>query len=347
MRNPDLYSILGLSKNAKSSEIKKAYRTLAMKHHPDKNQGDPKAEAKFKEIQEAYEILSDPKKKSSYDQFGSASFKNGGNSSFNSMNDLFGDLFKNTGFDPFSFSSNQNRSFKGKDLVHKLNIDFLDSIFGKELDLVVPKYEDCSECDGSGATDSSKIENCLSCNGTGQSQTVAGFMKVVSTCVACKGTGTRITEACNSCDGKGMKKVSNTLNINIPAGVDKGMRLRVEGQGEKGINGGPPGDLFIILNVLPHKEFTRDNNNIRTDLELTFTQLVLGSKVKVPTVRGSVELQIPKNSQVGRVLRIKDEGIKGINGQLGDHLVTLKLKTPPKVTPEIEKLLLDLEQLCS
>jgi len=348
MSDKDLYSILGVSKKSDEKDIKKAYRKLAMKYHPDRNPDDKKAEAKFKEVQEAYEILSDSKKRTAYDRFGKDAFKNGGSSrstSFEDMGDIFGDIFKNAGFNPFSFNSNPNRPSKGKDVVHKVELSFEEAVFGKSLDLEIPRYEDCSSCDGSGASDPSKISECSACGGTGQSSTVSGFMRVVSTCSSCRGHGTSISDPCKTCSGQGLVKKTSKISVDIPSGVDNGSKMRVPRQGEAGAHGGPAGDLYLVLQVKPHQLFKREGNHILSSHKVSFTQLVLGGDIQTPTIHGDMKLSIPKGSQSGQTLRLKSQGVKDHRGLVGDHLVTIQLETPKEITPELEEVLLKLKEL--
>jgi molecular chaperone DnaJ len=353
----DYYEVLGISKSASEDEIKKAYRKLAKQYHPDVNKA-PDAEAKFKEVNEAYEVLSDPQKKATYDQFGHAGmdgFANGGYSSgFGGMNmddlgDIFSDFFGGMGgFSGFNFGSGSSSSrrsgpIKGDNRYMSMEIDFLDAVHGvdKMINLTVDKV--CTYCDGSGAATKSDIETCPTCRGTGrvvrQSRTPFGVVQQQGVCPDCRGTGRRIKKICPHCGGKGYNTVKEQVEVTIPAGISSGQQVRLAGYGERGENGGPNGDLYIEIRVRPHKYFTREGNNIHIAVPISAIDATLGTVVDVPTAYGDVELTIPAGTQPGQQLRIKGYGIKDLRTKnVGDQYVEVQIEIPKKLSREEKEL---------
>ncbi|WCK53491.1 molecular chaperone DnaJ [Aneurinibacillus sp. Ricciae_BoGa-3] len=343
MSKRDYYEVLGLSKSATPEEIKKAHRKLSMKYHPDRNK-EPDAEAKFKEVQEAYDVLSDPGKKASYDQFGHDGPQGGfGGGGFEGDFGGFGDIF-DMFFGGGGGRRNPNAPRQGNDLQYTMRIDFREAVFGKETDIEIPKEATCSKCDGSGAEPGSKVETCDTCHGSGQQEVVqnSAFGRVVNrrVCPSCKGTGKFISVKCSKCHGSGKEKVRRKIHINIPAGVDDGARMRVTGEGELGINGGPPGDLYIVLRVKPHEFFEREGDDIYCQIPLTFVQAALGDEIEVPTLDGKVKLKIPAGTQTGTKFRLRGHGVPHLQRSgKGDQHVRVMIVTPTKLNDKQKELL--------
>lgn len=356
MAKRDFYEVLGISKSASKDEIKSAYRKLAKKYHPDINH-DADAPEKFKEVQEAYDILYDDKKRQMYDQFGMAAFENGGSTGgagnpfqgggFSSQGfggvDL-GDIF-NSFFGGGSTRSSQNYGpQRGNDTLSRVRISFMDAINGKTITMPITYDENCSTCGGTGAKTSNDIKTCPDCGGRGyirtQQRTIFGVMENQTTCPKCGGTGKIITDKCPDCGGKGYKRVKKDMDVNIPAGINSGQQLRVAGKGERGVNGGPNGDLFLEIIVSPHQYFTRDGNDIHIEIPLDFVDAILGVKIDVPTVYGDCEVEIPAGTQPNQIIRLKGRGVKDLRkGTPGDEYVHIKLQTPTKISKEQRKLL--------
>ena len=356
MAKRDFYEVLGISKSASKDEIKSAYRKLAKKYHPDIKH-DADATEKFKEVQEAYDILYDDKKRQMYDQFGMAAFENGGSTGgagnpfqgggFSSQGfggvDL-GDIF-NSFFGGGSTRSSQNYGpQRGNDTLSRVRISFMDAINGKTITMPITYDENCSTCGGTGAKTSNDIKTCPDCGGRGyirtQQRTIFGVMENQTTCPKCGGTGKIITDKCPDCGGKGYKRVKKDMDVNIPAGINSGQQLRVAGKGERGVNGGPNGDLFLEIIVSPHQYFTRDGNDIHIEIPLDFIDAILGVKIDVPTVYGDCEVEIPAGTQPNQIIRLKGRGVKDLRkGTPGDEYVHIKLQTPTKISKEQRKLL--------
>ena len=356
MAKRDFYEVLGVSKSASKDEIKSAYRKLAKKYHPDINH-DADAPEKFKEVQEAYDILYDDKKRQMYDQFGMAAFENGGSTGgagnpfqgggFSSQGfggvDL-GDIF-NSFFGGGSTRSSQNYGpQRGNDTLSRVRISFMDAINGKTITMPITYDENCSTCGGTGAKTSNDIKTCPDCGGRGyirtQQRTIFGVMENQTTCPKCGGTGKIITDKCPDCGGKGYKRVKKDMDVNIPAGINSGQQLRVAGKGERGVNGGPNGDLFLEIIVSPHQYFTRDGNDIHIEIPLDFIDAILGVKIDIATVYGDCEVQIPAGTQPNQIIRLKGRGVKDLRkGTPGDEYVHIKLQTPTKISKEQRKLL--------
>lgn len=351
MSKRDYYEVLGVDKNASKDEIKKAYRKLARKYHPDVNKEDD-AEDKFKEAKEAYEVLGDEQKRTQYDQFGHAGAQGqggfggfgGGAQDFGGFGDIF-DMFFGGGArrDP-------NAPQQGADLQYTLDLDFEEAIFGKETEITIPKEEDCATCHGSGAKPGTKPETCSHCHGSGQlnQEQNTPFGRVVNrrVCHYCNGTGKIIPDKCNTCGGSGRVKKNKKININIPAGIDEGQQIRVAGRGEAGVNGGPAGDLFVVIQIKPHDFFEREGDHIFCELPLTFAQAALGDEVEVPTVHGKVQLKIPAGTQTGKTFRLRGKGAPNVRGRgQGDQHVQVLVVTPTKLTEQQKELLREFNKI--
>jgi len=344
MAKRDYYEILGVGRNATQEEIKKAYRKLARKYHPDVNPNDKEAEEKFKEVQEAYDVLSDPEKKARYDQFGHAGtsdqgFGGFGGSDFGGFGDIF-DMF----FGGFGGGSRRQGPQKGDDLRLDLDISFEEAAFGVEKDVEIPRTEDCPTCHGSGAAPGTHPTTCSACGGTGQIRvdqaTPFGRFQTVTTCTHCKGTGKIISTPCPKCKGKGKVRRMRTIHITVPAGVDTNSKLRIAGEGEAGTLGGPPGDLYVVINVRPHKLFKRSGFDVLGEVEINFVQAALGAEIMVPTLDGLVKFKIPEGTQSGTVFRLKGRGITRLRGTgRGDHHVTVKVVTPTNLSEKQKEIL--------
>jgi molecular chaperone DnaJ len=345
----DYYEVLGISRDASDSEMKTAYRKLALKYHPDKSPGNKEAEEKFKEAAEAYEVLRDSQKRGIYDQFGHQGLEGSGFSGFGGFEDIFssfGDIFE----DFFGFGSgrrsNQGGRQRGSDLRYDLTLSFMDAVFGTETEINVEKFEACPVCEGSACEPGTYPENCDHCNGLGQVSRSQGFFTVRTTCPQCRGTGQNIASPCSHCKGKGQIQANKTVSVKIPAGVDTGSRLRLTGEGETGQFGGPPGDLYIFINVKPHNFFSRNNSDIICEIPISFVQAALGDEIRVPTLNGKKTLKIPKGTQPGAVFRFQNEGIPSLrNGSRGDQFIRVAIKTPTNLSKKQEALLKEFAKL--
>ena len=346
MAKRDYYEILSVTRTATETEIKRAYRTLAVQHHPDKNPDNPQAEEKFKEAAEAYSVLSDAQKRTAYDRFGHQSVGAGAagfDPGFSNIEDIF-DIF---GFGDMFGQQGQRRTTvqRGSDLRYDLEISLEDAATGKDEKLRIPRLEKCDECEGSGAEKGTAAENCITCGGSGQTRYQQGFFSVMRTCSNCQGKGQLIKSPCKKCFGQGRVEKEKTIEIKIPAGVETGSRLRVTGEGEGGVNGGPSGDLFIVLHVAAHENFERQGADLYAAVPVTFAQAALGAEIKVKTLDGGEDLKVPAGTQTGTVFRIKNHGMPNLGGRgKGDLFVAITLVTPKTLTKEQRKLL---EQLAA
>jgi molecular chaperone DnaJ len=349
----DYYEVLGVSRSASQDEIKKAYRKLARQYHPDVNKDNPQAAEIFKEINEAYEVLSDPQKRQQYDQFGHAGTQQGfaggagnpfGQGGFGDFGDFggFGDIFDM--FFGGSGRTNQRRPQRGADLQYTLTIDFKEAVFGTEREIEVPRAETCDVCSGTGAKPGTRPETCPTCRGTGHQETVLntplGRMVNRRICPACHGEGTRIKHPCPKCHGQGRIRVRRKIQVKIPAGVDSGNRIRIPGGGELGHLGGGPGDLYIVVRVREHEFFRREGDDIHCEVPVTFVQVALGDEIEVPTVDGKAKLRVPPGTQTGTAFRIRGKGVPRLGGTTrGDQYVKVVVVTPTKLTDKQAELL--------
>ncbi len=347
MSKRDYYEVLGLSRDATEREIKKAYKRLAMKLHPDRNQGDKDKEAEFKEVKEAYEILNDDQKRAAYDQYGHAAFEQGGHGGGGGFGgggfgqdfgDIFGDIFGG------GRGGRQQRQQRGSDLRYNLELTLEEAIKGKTLEIKVPTYVACDPCDGSGAKKGSSAKTCSTCHGHGQVQMRQGLFAVQQTCPTCNGKGKVISDPCTSCRGQGRVQKNKTLSVKIPPGVDTGDRIRLSGEGEAGEHGAPAGDLYVQANVKQHKIFERDENDLYCEMPISFTTAALGGEIQVPTLEGKVKLKIPKETQTGKMFRLRGKGVKSVRSHTtGDLMCKVVLETPVNLSGDQADLLRQLE----
>ena len=353
MAKKDYYDTLGVPKNANDEDIKKAYRKQAMKHHPDRNQGDTAkaAEEKFKEAKEAYEMLSDDQKRAAYDQYGHAGVDpnmRGGASGegFGGFAEAFGDIFGGVfGEQQRGRAQGGRQVFRGGDLSYAMEVTLEEAANGKEAQIRVPSWDDCTTCKGSGAKPGTKVATCTTCHGHGQVQMRQGFFSVQQTCPQCKGTGKLIPEPCVACHGVGKTKNNKTLEVKIPAGIDDGMRIRSTGNGEPGTNGGPPGDLYIEIRVKKHEIFERDGDDLHCAVPISFTTAALGGEIEVPTLAGKAAIDIPEGTQAAKQFRLRGKGIKGVRSSYpGDLYCHITVETPVKLTEHQRKLLKEFEE---
>jgi molecular chaperone DnaJ len=342
----DYYDTLGVSKGATAAEIKKAYRKLAIKYHPDKNQGDKAAEEKFKEISQAYEVLSDDKKRSQYDQLGHEAFTSkgqggfGGAGGFHDPFDIFSQVFGGGGggsiFEDLFGGGGGRRSrsggIDGSDLRYDLEIDFEDAVFGADKKISIPKLESCKRCNGAGCEPGSSKSTCSQCGGSGQVVMAQGFFSIRQPCPKCNGTGESIDKPCKDCHGEGRVRTNKKLQIHIPAGVDTGSRLRVSNEGEGGARGGRTGDLYVVIHVKEHDIFRREGNDILCDVPIDFVTATLGGTVEVPTITGKAKLKVPEGCQNGTVLRMRGKGVPSLRGGArGDQHIRIYVEVPKKL----------------
>jgi molecular chaperone DnaJ len=337
MAKRDYYEVLGIAKNASKDEIKKSYRRLAMKHHPDRNKDDSDAERKFKEAKEAYEVLSDPDKRAAYDQFGHDALRGGatgGGFGAEGFGDIFGDVFG----DIFG-GGRRSRSqvFRGADLGYELRLDLEQAVSGDSVTIEVPTQVSCEACNGSGAEKGTNPETCTTCGGSGQVRMQQGFFSIQQTCPSCKGAGTVISNPCNGCHGRGRVSKTKKLSVKVPAGVEDGDRIRLSGEGEAGRNGGPPGDLYVEIRVNPHKIFQRDGADLACEVPISFATAALGGEVELPTLDGHVALKIPAGTQSGKRFRLRGKGVTTVRDhRQGDLFARVSVETPINLTSEQE-----------
>ena len=341
MAKEDFYDVLGVSRTASEAEIKKAYRRMAMKYHPDRNAGDSDIEEKFKEAKEAYEILSDTQKRAAYDQFGHAGVDQsmgGGGRGAGGFSDVFGDVFN----DIFGASGGGGRQggYRGADLRYHLEMSLEDAVSGKTVEIRIPTRVECKTCDGTGAKPGTKPVTCTTCGGHGQVRMQQGFFSVQQTCPQCNGTGQMIKDPCPDCHGEGHIQEHKTLSVKVPAGVDTGDRIRLSGEGEVGQGGAGPGDLYVEIQVQRHDVFTRDDNNLFCDVPISFTTATLGGELEVPTLAGKASLKIPEGTQTGQQFRLRGKGIKSVrSGVTGDLMCRVMIETPVKLSKTQKELL--------
>lgn len=349
MAKRDYYEVLGVNRDADAEAIKKAYRKLAMKHHPDRNPDDKSAEEKFKEAKEAYEILTDGQKRAAYDQYGhagvdpSAGGGRGGAGS-SGFSDAFGDIFG----DIFGQARGGSRSgvYRGADLRYNLEITLEQAARGTETKIRIPTAENCETCHGSGSKPGTQPKTCPTCEGHGQVRVQQGFFSIQQTCPKCHGTGKFIADPCGSCHGAGRIKKHKTLSVKIPAGVDEGDRIRLSGEGEPGVNGGPPGDLYVQMQVKPHAVFQRESNDLHCEMPVSFATAALGSEIDIPTLDGQAKIRIPAETQSGKIFRLRGKGIKGVRSHThGDLMCHVVVETPVHLTERQKELLREFEAI--
>lgn len=345
MSKNDYYQVLGIQRNASEDELKKAYRRLAMKYHPDRNPGDKEAEEQFKEVKEAYEILSDPQKRAAYDQFGHAGVdpSMGGGAGFSGFGDI-GDIFESVFGGGFGGRTG-NRTSRGSDLRYDLNLSLEEAVAGTEVKIRIPTQVVCSSCNGSGARAGTSPKTCPRCTGTGQIRMTQGFFSVQQTCPTCRGLGKIISDPCSTCYGTGRVQEHKTLSVKIPPGVDTGDRIRLSGEGEAGMSGGVAGDLYVQINVRSHPIFTREENNLSCEVPISIVTAALGGELEVPTLEGRVMLKIPAETQSGKMFRIRGKGVKPVRGgPPGDLHCRVVVETPINLTNYQKQLLRDFEK---
>ncbi|MDY7116271.1 molecular chaperone DnaJ [Halomonas sp. SSL-5] len=349
MSKRDYYEVLGVERGADTKEIKKAYRRLAQKFHPDRNPDDDSAAEKFREVSEAYEVLSDGEKRAAYDQFGHAGVDGqaggfggggfGGGAGAGGFSDIFGDVFGDI-FGGGGGRRHPNAPARGSDLRYNLELDLEDAVAGTSVDIRVPRHVECERCDGEGAEPGSSKETCPTCNGMGQVRMQQGFFAVQQTCPTCHGSGQHIKVPCHKCHGEGRVRETRTLSVKIPAGVDTGDRIRLNGEGEAGINGGPPGDLYVQVHLKSHPIFQRDGRNLQCEVPINFVDAALGGELEVPTLGGRVKLKIPPETQTGKLFRLRGKGVKPVRGGApGDLICKVVIETPVKLKEEQKELL--------
>ncbi|MBV2235118.1 MAG: molecular chaperone DnaJ [Sterolibacterium sp.] len=349
MSKRDLYEILGVNRDASDDEIKKAYRKLAMKYHPDRNPDNPKAEEQFKEAKNAYEILSDTQKRTAYDQYGHAGIDpqgmGGGPGGMGGFGDTFSDIFGDI-FGGGRGGGGRSSVYRGADLRYNLEISLEDAARGTETRIRIPTMEECDVCHGSGAKKGSEPKPCPTCGGHGQVRMQQGFFSIQQTCPKCHGTGRYIADPCVACHGSGRVKKHKTLSVKIPAGIDEGDRIRLSGEGEHGVNGGPPGDLYVQIHLKPHNVFQRDHNDLHCEMPISFAAAALGGEIEIPTLDGAARLKIPAETQTGKVFRLRGKGIKGVRSTSpGDLLCHVVVETPVHLTDRQKELLREFETI--
>lgn len=348
MSKRDYYETLGVASSAEDKEIKKAYKKLAMKYHPDRTAGDKAKEETFKEIKEAYEVLKDDQKRAAYDQYGHAAFEQGGHGGGGGFGgggfgqdfgDIFGDIFGGGG------GRGRQRQQRGSDLRYNVDLTLEDAVKGKSLEIKVPTYVSCEPCDGSGAKPGTSAKTCSTCHGHGQVQMRQGLFAVQQTCPTCSGKGKVITDKCTSCRGQGRVEKTKTLSVKIPAGVDTGDRIRLSGEGEAGESGAPAGDLYVEVRVRDHDIFVRDENHLYCEVPISFVTAALGGEIEVPTLSGKVKLKVPKETQTGKMFRLRGKGVKSVrSSSTGDLMCKVVIETPVNLSGDQADLLRQLEE---
>ncbi|AWI80246.1 MAG: molecular chaperone DnaJ [Betaproteobacteria bacterium HGW-Betaproteobacteria-13] len=351
MSKRDYYEVLGVNRDASDDEIKKAYRKLAMKHHPDRNPDSKDAEEKFKEAKEAYEILSEPQKKAAYDRYGHAgvdqSMGGGGGQGFEGFGDAFSDIFGDI-FGGAGGRGGRSNVYRGADLRYNLEISLEEAARGAEKTIRIPTVEECGSCHGSGAKPGTQPKTCPTCGGAGQVRIQQGFFSIQQTCPKCHGSGRIIPDPCRDCGGAGRVKKQKTLEVKIPAGIDEGMRLRHGGHGEPGVNGGPAGDLYVEIHIRKHSVFERDHDDLHCEMPISITTAALGGEIEIPTLEGMARLKIPAETQSGKVFRLRGKGIKNVRSHThGDLMCHVLVETPVKLTERQRELLEEFESISS
>jgi len=351
----DYYTVLGVNRDASEEDIKKAYRKLAMKHHPDRNPNDKSAEDKFKEAKEAYEVLCDARKRAAYDQFGHAGVdpsaaaggfgaRGMGGEGFGGFADAFGDIFGEI------FGAQRGGrgtgAYRGADLRYNLDLSLEDAARGTEAKIRIPAMEQCETCHGSGAKPGTQPKQCPACGGRGEVRVSQGFFSIQQTCPQCHGTGKIIPEPCATCHGNGRIKKSKTLSVKIPAGVDQDDRIRLSGEGEAGMNGGPTGDLYVVINLKPHQVFQRQGGDLHCEMPVSFTTAALGGDIEIPTLEGHAQIKIPAETQTGQVFRLRGKGIRPVRSSTpGDLFCHVVVETPVKLTARQKELLREFDAI--
>lgn len=341
MSKRDYYDVLGVSRDVSEKDLKKAYRRVAMKFHPDRNPDDPDAEDKFKEASEAYEVLSDAQKRATYDQYGHDAVSQqggmGGGAGFGSFSDIFGDVFG----DIFGGGAGgRGGPARGSDLRYNLELSLEEAVKGTSVQIRVPTLVGCTTCDGSGAKKGSRPQACVTCGGVGQVRMQQGFFSVQQTCPSCHGKGKTIADPCGSCHGQGRVEETKTLSVKVPPGVDTGDRIRLSGEGEAGADGGPAGDLYVQVNVKEHEFFQRDGKNLYCEVPIGFVEAALGGELEVPTLDGRVKLKVPTETQTGKLFRLRGKGVVPVRGgSAGDLLCRVVVETPVNLTTKQKELL--------
>lgn len=350
MSKRDYYEVLGVQKNASEAEIKKAFKRLAMKHHPDRNQDNQEeAEEKFKEGKEAYDVLSDAQKRAAYDQFGHAGVEQsagmGGAGAGGSFSDIFGDVFGDIFGGAQGAAGGGQRVYRGADLRYNLTLDLEEAVRGHTINIRIPTYVGCDECGGSGAKKGTEAKTCTTCGGQGQVRMQQGFFSLQQTCPRCHGNGKMIDSPCGKCKGQGRVEKNKTLSVKVPAGVDNGDRIRLSGEGEAGENGGPAGDLYVQISVREHKIFQRDGSDLYCEVPIALTTASLGGELDVPTLNGRVKLKIPAETQTGKMFRLRGKGVKSVrSSSTGDLMCRVVLETPVNLTKQQKELLQEFDK---
>jgi molecular chaperone DnaJ len=346
----DYYEILGVAKDANEEDIKKSYRKLAMKYHPDRNPDNKEAEEKFKEAKEAYEMLSDANKRAAYDRFGHAGVDPSvgagpGAAGMGGFADAFGDIFEGI-FGGGGGRGGRSNVYRGSDLRYNLEITLEQAARGYETKIRIPSIEECDTCHGSGAKPGTSTKQCPTCNGQGQVRVQQGFFSIQQTCPRCHGTGKIIPDPCKTCDGAGRVKKQKTLSVKIPAGVDEGDRIRLTGEGEPGMNGGPPGDLYVQMSIKQHPVFQREADDLHCEMPISFATAALGGEIEIPTLDGAAQIKIPAETQSGRTFRLRGKGIKGVRSSApGDLYCHVVIETPVNLTSRQKELLREFEDI--
>lgn len=351
MSKRDFYEILGVGRDASDEEIKKAYRKLAMKYHPDRNPDNKEAEDQFKEVKEAYEILSDAQKRAAYNQYGHAGVDpqagmGGGGQGFGGFGDAFGGIFDEIFGGRAGGGGGRSNVYRGADLRYNLEITLEQAAHGTETQIRIPTMEACEPCKGTGAKPGTQPKTCPTCHGHGQVRLQQGFFSIQQTCHKCHGTGKVIADPCGSCHGQGRLKKQKTLSVKIPAGVDEGDRIRLAGEGEHGVNGGPAGDLYVQIHLKKHAVFTRDGNDLHCEMPISFTTAALGGEIEIPTLDGAASIKIPSETQTGRIFRLRGKGVKGVRSHsFGDLMCHVVVETPVNLNERQRELLREFDEV--